>query len=144
MPDLDDYAHLWDGSEPGWTLRSTQQRTWRIRFVFSDSKPTMSEVRTLRQLLPGLRALPAREAVKRLSAAPYYDLPEPTSNIEMRSLVDRAKALGLVVEATVEDHSWELPVRGGSVLLIEDDTTARRVCERMRAAGVPVEHIEVD
>ena len=144
MTTLEAYAYLWDGSEPGWKLHWTNRQLWRIRIVFSGSQPTTSEIRALRKLLPELRALSARDAVTTLRTAPHYDLPDPVGNIEMRSVVDRAKALDLEAEATVEDHSCGVPIRDDRMLIIEDDAIAREICERMKAAGVPVEHTEVD
>ena len=144
MTTLETYAYLWDGSEPGWKLHWTSCLMWRIRIVFSGLRPTTSELRALRKLLPELRALTVREAVTTLSAKSHYDLPEPVGNIEKGRIVNRANALGLEAVTTVEDCSLGLPVRGGMMLLIEDDAIARQVCERMKAAGVPMEHSEVD
>lgn len=144
MPDLDDYAHLWDGSEPGWRLHVTNHLMWRIRIVFSDSRPTTRELRAMRRLLPELRAQPVREVMASLGCASSYDLPAAVGNIEMYDLMRRAEALGLNAKATVEDHSWGVPVRDGCALVIEDEQLARRVWEQMEAAGVPVHFTEVD
>ena len=144
MKELDDYAYLWDGSDPGWRVRHIHHRVWRLEIVFGHDGPSTSEIRALRKLLPSLGSLPAREAFATLEGTPRYQLAEPVGAIERRWILDRTDALGLTVEATAEDLGSSIPVRNDEVLLIEDDDVAREVVARMQAAGVRMEHIEVD
>jgi hypothetical protein len=143
MAGLDDFAFLWDGSQSGWRIRKTYHRTWHVWVMLSQG-PTVDEIRRVRQLDPSLGSLSAREAMARLRGATTVELPGPVGNIEMRVLVERARALGLQTRVELEDRSSCLPVRNGEALLIEPDDLARQVVERMEAAGLPVNLVEVD
>lgn len=144
MADLDDFAFLWDGSQQGWRLQKINHRTWHVWVMLSTEGPTVDEIRRVRQLDPSLGSLGAREAMARLRGATTVELPGPVGNIEMRALVERARALGLQTRVELEDRSSCLPMRNGEALLIELDDLARQVVERMEAAGLPVDLVEVD
>lgn len=107
MTDLDEFAFLWDGSQPGWRLRWINSQVWHVRVRFAPGGPTLG-------------------------------------NIEMRSWVEQARAVGLETEVEVEERSVFLPIRDGEVLIIEIDELARRVGARMKAEGLPVDVIEED
>lgn len=144
MTDLDEFAFLWDGSQPGWRLQWINSQVWHVRVRFAPEGSTVDEIRRLRQLVPSFGALTAREAMAQLRGKSVFDLPEPLGNIETRSLVEQARALGLETEVEVEERSTFLPIRDGEVLIIEIDELARRVGERMKAEGLPVDLIEED
>ena len=142
---LDEYRHLWDGSEPGWTLHRFDRIVWRITFNFAPDGAAQSDLIALRKLLPALRAQPISNVVASLRGQSSYELPEELGNIDMRNLMDAAKTLGLETHAESIDRGGYLPVHtDGSALIIEDDDESKLVAERMLAAGVPVTEIHVD
>ena len=47
---LDEYRHLWDGSESGWTLHRVDHVVWSVSFSFSETGPSQSEILALRKL----------------------------------------------------------------------------------------------
>ena len=75
MTDLDEFAFLWDGSQPGWRLRWINSQVWHVRVRFAPGGPTLG-------------------------------------NIEMRSLLEHARAPGLKPEVDVEDRSTFLSPSG--------------------------------
>ncbi|GAB5517732.1 hypothetical protein [Rhodopirellula baltica] len=142
---LDEYRHLWDGSEPGWTLHRFDRIVWRITFSFAPNGAVQSDIIALRKLLPALRAQPISNVVASLRGQASYELPEELGNIDMRNLMDAANTLGLEPHAESIDRGGYLPVHAdGSALLIENDDESKLVAERMLAAGVPVTEIHVD
>lgn len=139
MAEVEAYAYLWDGSEPGWKLRWTRRPAWRIRVVFAGAQPTKDEVRALRLLVPELGVLAAKDVLADLGDASHYDWPEAVGSSEKDVILERAAKLELKVDVVEEDHGVGVPVRNGEPLVIEDDAVAREVCARMEAAGVEVE-----
>lgn len=145
MCTIDEYRHLWDGSEPGWKLHRVHCTVWRMTFRFSDSGPTGSEVLSLRRLLDAFRDQPMTEVWAQLRRRPSYAVGHELSEIEMRRLAERARQASLRFTAEPIDRGGYLPIApDGSALIIEDDDLAARVIRRMLDAGVPVEMIEAD
>jgi hypothetical protein len=142
---LDEYRHLWDGSESGWTLQRFDRIEWCITFHFSPSGPNKSEIAALRKLLDEFRNLPVSDVWQQLRGRSTFTLPREVGNIDMRELIDCARELGLNVTADSIDRGGYLPIHNDeSALLIEDDEIAVQVAERMIAAGVPVTEVHVD
>ena len=61
MSAIDEYGHLWDGSEPGWRLQQTDFSVHHITFRFPVEGPTHTDVVALRGLLDELRDKPMQE-----------------------------------------------------------------------------------
>ena len=142
---LDEYRHLWDGSEPGWTLHRFDRVVWRITFSFPANGPSQSDILALRKLLPAFRAQPISQVLAHLRGQTAYELPDELGNIDMRNLMDSASELGLQPNAEPVDRGGYLPVHSdGSAMIIEDDDESALVAEQMLAAGVPVTEIHVD
>lgn len=144
MP-IDEYRHLWDGSEPGWTLHRVEHIAWSVSFSFSETGPTPSEIVALRKLLDEFRNSSMPAVLQQLRGQSTYMMPYELGNIEMRQLVDSARELGLEVKAESIDRGGYLPVSSeGHALIIEDDDISAQVKERMIAAGVPITDVHVD
>ena len=142
---LDEYRHLWDGSEPGWTLHRFDRTVWRITFSFASNGPSQSDIIALRKLLASLCSKPISQVLAQLRGQAAYELPNELGNIEMRNLMDTARELGLQPNAESIDRGGYLPVHSdGSAMIIEDDAESALVAEQMLAAGVPVTEIHVD
>lgn len=140
-----DYAHLWDGTEPGWTLRHYDWVEWKVIFRFAGNGPTLQEISKLRQLLDELRDEPVSKVWMRLRGRVSYALEYPLSNLEMRALAEKAERVGLAVSADPIDFSGYVPVHAdGSSVKIKDNVIAAEVIRRMINSGVPVEEICVD
>ena len=142
---LDEYRHLWDGSEPGWTLHRFDRIVWSITFSFAANGPSQSDIIALRKLLPALRAQPLSQVLAELRGQSVYEMPDELGNIDMRNLMDAANKLGLQPNAESIDRGGYLPVHtGGNAMIIEYDDVAARVAEKMLAAGIAVTEVHVD
>jgi hypothetical protein len=142
---IDEFSHLWDGSESGWTLHHYNRMEWIITFQFGDDGPTLAEIAAMRDVLDDLRNQPVKTIWEKLRGKPSYSLPEKLSILEMRWLVDKADRASLRTSVVPEDQSGYLPIRrDGSAMIIEDDRLAEEVAHRMIEAGVPVQEIYVD
>jgi hypothetical protein len=142
---LEEYAHLWDGSETGWKLQHFHQMEWQLTFCFSSHGPTLAEISKLRELLDEFRDSTVSEVWNSLRGRASYALSQTLSNLEMRRIVDKAEQMNLKVSVDAMDGSGYLPMNSaGSVMIIEDDTIADEVARRMIQAGVEVQEIEVD
>ena len=141
MP-VEEHKHMWDGSEPGWTLRQLDHTVWRISFSFLGDGPTQSEILNLRKLLPEIRSTPVSALFTELRGRSTYRLLNDFGNIEMRTLMDSANELGLHASAEPVDRGGYTPVHpDGSDIIIEDNDISVCVTEKMLAAGVPVTRI---
>lgn len=56
--DLQRFAFLWDGSEPGWVVAEHGESRVRMTVVFAPGKPTLAHLATLRGLVPELARRP--------------------------------------------------------------------------------------
>ena len=142
---IDEFKHIWDGSDPGWTLHHYRHSESTITFHFLESGPTSSEILALKKLLDEFRDRPMSEVFQELRGQSTYTLSRTLGNIESRNLTEASRRLGLKVKADAIDRSSYLPVRAdGLAMLIEDDEEAAEVARRMIAAGVPVIEAEVE
>jgi hypothetical protein len=145
MPTIDDFQHLWNGSEPGWKLQRIHRMCWRLTSRFSLSGPTGSEVLSLRRLLDGFRDVPMKDVWHDLRGRSSYTLDLDLSELEMRRLTGRARQASLHFTVDPIDRGGYLPIApDGCALIIEDDELSECVVGRMLDAGVRVESIEVD
>jgi len=144
--ELTSYRHFWDGTED-WEFGAFYRTETELFVVFEGERPTLRELVALRKLDPRLCDVPPAEARARGSEGPRYSLGE-SGGIEAPDVCDRAAALGLTVEGEDRSGVSYLSVRqngDGTVLAcIIDDDLARRVAERMIAAGRPVAVVEED
>lgn len=141
--DLDEFAYLWDGSQPGWELHWTNHLVWRVT-VHLTGGSSPGEVSRLRKLIPELGAMSALHAYRAVQGQTSIPYPGELGNIEKGSVLRRAEELGLRVTAEVRDCSGGVPYRDGFVLHIEDEDLVRRVCDKMRASGCRVQLEEAD
>jgi hypothetical protein len=142
---IDEFSHLWDGSESGWTLHHYDRMVWKVTFHFGDDGPTLTEISAMRDTLDDFRDQPVKLIWDKLRGTSTYSMSETLSNLKMRWLVDKADRASLRTSVVPIDRSGYLPVRrDGSATIIEDDRLAEEVAQRMIAAGVPIEEIHVD
>jgi hypothetical protein len=136
---IDEFRHMWDGSEPGWTLHHYHRSESTITFHFLESGPTSSEILALKKLLDEFRDRPMSEVFQELRGQLTYTLSRTLGSMESYRLTEAARRLGLNVKVDAIDRSSYLPEHSdGYVSLIEDDELAAEVARRMIAAGVPV------
>lgn len=142
---IDEFKHMWDGSDPGWTLRHYHDSESTITFHFLESGPTSAEILSLKKLLDEFRDRPMSEVFQELRGQSTYTPSRTLGNIEARHLTESARRLGLNVKVDRIDRSSHLPVHSaGYASLIDDDELAAEVAKRMIAAGVPVIEAYVD
>lgn len=142
---LEDLAHLWDGSDDGWTLHYFDRKVWRITVRFPEGHPSLRDVSKLRQFDDDLRDVPASSLWQQLRCLASHLLAGEFSNRDIHAKMKRGSELGLHCECVCIDHSGYLPVHvNGSALIIEDDNEAKQVSQLMLDAGVPVVQTHVD
>lgn len=143
--DINDYQHLWDGSDPGWKLVRLESQRWRLMFIFAESGPSLQEISGLRGLLDEFRNIPINIVFNELRGQGTYLLPRDLSNLEMRSMMEQAQQLGLCTSVVEDDQSGYLPIHdSGLAMIIEDNAIAVEVASRMLEAGLVVEVIHSD
>ena len=142
---LDAYRNLWDGSED-WGLIAHHQSQTRVKVTFSDSQPSIEEIASIRKLVEAYQNTPITEIKSLLSSRKEIDL-GILPGIEANRIVRRAKQLRLRIISTDASTTSYLPInrKTNMALVIEDDTIAKRVIEKMMECGIPViDHIESD
>src|SRR3569832_2305873 len=113
MDALDDFRHLWDGSEPGWRLQRVHHLVWHAIFRFSDNGPSIQEIAWLRDCFPKLRDRPLQDVWGHLRGAASYVVPERLGHSEAYSLGDCAHRQGLTLELKSEQL-------GGTLIIAPD------------------------
>ncbi len=145
MGSIDKYCHLWDGSEPGWTLCYTNYAEHYVAFEFENSGPTIAELKSLRQLVPELRNRPLLELVVAMRGQHHYRIPKRLAAMNAHDLVEVALRAGLTATVESIDRSGYDPIApDGCALIIEDDHLADQVVQRMLEAKVLVTYVEAD
>lgn len=138
MDDLDQFQHLWDGTEPGWEVHRIHNTRWIATYKFAATGPTLKEVISLRSLLDEFTDLPMSEVWEQLRGKEQYEAKGTMGNIEAHALPPKAKQFGLRVELTSRAGGGEIPVSPQGALLIENGDLAAKVIAKMLEAGVPV------
>ncbi|WP_315386469.1 hypothetical protein [uncultured Stenotrophomonas sp.] len=140
--DIERYAYMWDGSQPGWTMLRIEEHHVHLALLFAPSGPTVREVAEVRSLVPALSELPAAQchaALKGQARVPVgrFDC------LEAEKIVETFTERGLWIEMTSEDASGYLPRNEltGEVLIIEDNDLAQAVSVRAIAEGVRINHV---
>lgn len=140
---VDEYAYLWDGSDPGWTLNHTRWRSAELALVFAASGPSVKEIVALRSAIPSYAARSAAEILSALRGCERVALGTHPA-FEARGIADRCRSVGLAVEWVARDVSRYVPSNDvtGSWLIIEDNELARRVYDRAIREGIRVVHTD--
>ena len=142
---IEDFAHMWDGSDDGWTLHYFDRKAWRITVRFPQGRPAIHDVAKLREFDDDLQNIPTSKIWEQLRDLPSYSLASEFSNVDIHTKMKRGKELGLNCDCICIDHSGYLAVHAnGSAMIIEDDEEAGQVTQRMLDAGVPVVQTHVD
>ncbi len=145
MMAIEELAHMWDGSDAGWTLHYFDRKAWRITVRFPEARASIHDVAKLRQFDDDLRNVPASNLWEQLRDLACYTLASEFSNIDINAKMKRGSELGLHCECVCVDCSGYLPVDvNGFAMIIEDDNEAKQVTQRMLDAGVPVVQTHVD
>lgn len=142
--DLKAYSHLWDGSEPGWTVvRHTEDRE-RLSVVFAQDGATIADIKALRTVVPELKAKAASAALAELKGHSELLLGEFESRIA-RAVRERCETLGLRVVSsphrTVRDSL--ISEQSKRFLLIEDGSVSQAVAQEAIRQGLPLRHSTV-
>jgi hypothetical protein len=135
---LDEFRHLWDGSEDGWWLAHTSRPSWRLTFHFAPDGPTLEEIVRLREIAEALRDRKLPDVHAELRGREAWEYPHRLGEIEHHRLSASATRAGFHVTSECRDTGHDVPMRGDVAVLIEDEALLTEVTERMRAAGVPV------
>ena len=140
------YAHLWDGSEPGWTVRVTHWSECQVVVVFDPPGPTVRDVATMRDLFDELRTRPATAVWAQLRGQLRIVLERNYTPMEVRPYAIAARARGLRIELPGPRRVIYQPFNTTTqkVVIIEDDELATRIGKRMQAAGVSEVAVEAD
>ena len=136
-----EHAYLWESGE--WSLQITHHSRQRVIFVFPAGRPSMTDLISVRALIPRFTIVPITDLKREIGEASEFVVGE-MPNLEARRLLADAKIRGL--HSRSEDTSFvsHLPVNEGGRLIIEDDELARRIGTEMKRRGVPVIYVEAD
>ncbi len=144
MP-LEDFAHMWDGTDDGWTLHFFDRKEWQITVRFTTGRPTIQDITKLRNFDDVLLNLPASSLWGQLRDVDRYTLQTNFSSVDVHSKMQRGTELGFQCECVCIDRSGYLAVHlNGAAMIIEDDDEAKQVTQRMIAAGVPIVETHID
>ena len=144
--DLAPFAFLWEGSAPEWCIRATYVYERRIVVLFDPPGPSARDVAAMREVFDELRGRSVQAVWADVVGKTHIPLAEVYSPVNAPSVVVAARRRGLRVDMQAIEIVHRIPVnrRTEQALIIESDELAARVVERMLAAGVPCEHVEVD
>ncbi|WP_312316100.1 hypothetical protein [Stenotrophomonas sp.] len=144
MDELEQFAYLWDGSEPDWVLVETDSYVLP-QLVFATTGPTLAQVSVARGLLPELGTQSSAEAFKYMRGQSCVPLERRTA-AAAEVLAAQCLKVGLSLEWVPVPGKRLLPVRSStSALIIEDDELAAAVVSEAVRRGVPViSHIPIN
>lgn len=138
--DLSKYAYLWDPAN-GWSLSAHFHEEARLKILFSGS-PTLNELKNARAILPLIPNPTLKEFFARYSKASEIDAGNFAAR-QARYIQERCDRAGL--KTSMENTSYtsysvvqKRDDSSGTVLLIDDNELAQRICKRMLAEGVPI------
>ncbi|MCP3140547.1 hypothetical protein [Pyxidicoccus xibeiensis] len=137
--DIEEFRELWSGPESGWTLHRSYTVRHKLFVLLGPTPVTVSQLRALRMLPGPLQEVPHRDLKRAIPADGRVLIGEFYGHL-VRDVAAKVKHLGLrfEVESLVLDFYLPVNSKTGRSWLIKDAETARRVAERMMAAGMPV------
>lgn len=137
------YAYLWDGSQPGWACIRLYGHHVSVSLTFDAGNASNSEIMSMRRVLPGYASLSLTEVIARTRDRKSIHLGCFVSD-EARSIVAACRLAKLpVFEAVVDSPQYMLAndVTGQRVTL-EDNVQGAQVCNLAVQHGVPLRHVE--
>lgn len=140
--EVERYAYMWDGSQPGWTMLRVEQHYMHLALLFATGGPSLREIADARSLVPALSELTAAQCHAALKGQVRVELGRFECS-DAAEIVERFKERGLWISMTPEDASGYLPRNEltGEVLIIEDNDLAQAVSDRAVAEGVRIGHL---
>jgi hypothetical protein len=135
----DNYAHLWNGSEPGWVLVKHTEDKEELQVVFAATGPSVEQVKALRSALPQFGNQTASQVLTAIRGASTLHLGEFESS-RAKQIRKQCESLGLQIEAkgyAVTRYSV-VNERTSMYLLIEDEDQKQRVVKEALKNGLPV------
>jgi hypothetical protein len=144
MKIAESHSRLWNGLEPGWVVvRHTEDRA-RLRVMFSESGPTISEVKSLRAVIPSLAEKSAAMVLASLKEGTEFDLGDFESSAARRLRMEcQAQGLRVADQEYQTVHHSLINELSKTFLLIEDTETNEAVAEEAIKRGLPVRHSTV-
>jgi hypothetical protein len=142
-PRVADYAFLWDGSDPGWTVQYWHFHT-AVLIVRFPRPADARIVAALRLRLPELRARTARDVLAELRGTTRYVV--DASLYEARRLAERFDDSGFTLELGRDGYVRRVLYNRleDRALRIEDDALAALVCACAVERGLEEVEVEVD
>ncbi|KAA3602603.1 hypothetical protein ACUDTJ_08585 [Stenotrophomonas pavanii] len=140
---VNEYAYVWDGSDPGWTLNLRRRQYAELALVFAASGPSVKEIVALRSALPAYAARSAAEILSALRGCQRVALGTHLA-FEAKGIASRCRGAGLTVEWVAREVSRYMLSNNvtGSWLIIEDNGLARSVYDRAMREGIRVVHTD--
>jgi hypothetical protein len=144
MSTVEDFSHIWNGSEPGWVVIRHIEDREMLQVLFASNTPSMAEVKALRAVVPALSEKPAAEILATLKGRSEFCLGELEAGAARR-LRAQCEAVGLrVVSQGFQAVSHSLVNEISKVfLLIEDFATNQAVADEVIKQGLTVRHSTV-
>jgi hypothetical protein len=142
MSTANNYAYLWDGTQPDWVLLRINRQVVSVTITFGDA-PTLKDVASVRAAIPAYAAMRPSEAFAALKGKYRLALGDFEAR-EGRRIEQDCKRHGLVVETAASDATTYLPFNEKSrrALLIEDHELAQAVCRSALAHGIRIGQVE--
>ncbi|MBC3919083.1 hypothetical protein H8L32_16450 [Undibacterium sp. CY18W] len=89
---------VWNGTEPGWVVHCHIRNLQCLEIVFTDTGPTLTDIKALRVVVPGFADKPPGEILALLRKAKRFPLGEHESSYA-RKLIQLCVAHGLQVDS---------------------------------------------
>lgn len=93
---VNEYAYVWDGSDPGWTLNLRRWQYAELALVFAASGPSVKEIVALRSALPAYAARSAAEILSALRGCQRVALGTHLA-FEAKGIASRCRGAGLTL-----------------------------------------------
>lgn len=135
------YAHLWDGSDPGWVVHGHYQHQQAVRILLPEQGVDSHFLKTLRNVLPEIAHESPAMLRARLIAADCFDCGILESR-DVHDLRQKCAKAGLRMESRDRSLIRHRLVneRRDSTLHIEDEALAFMLGEEALRRGVPLRH----
>lgn len=141
---VESYAYLWDGSDPGWVLNHLYGHYIDLSLTFGPTGPSNRELMAVRRTVLAYKSLPVIQVSAQLRGSLSLSLGRFMSD-QARMIASECRKVGLrVVEKVINAPRFVLTNEiAGTIMLIEDDLLANEIFAAAIHHGVPVRHTEL-
>lgn len=141
---INSFAHMWDGSEPGWKLVQYKQPVYLVEFHFKKAGPTRRELSVSTEFIKARRESD-EQLWKRMRGCTGIMVSQPLGKTRITLLKKQQKEmkLNLSIYRIAPDDFLVIAPKGYHYCWVAFDKYRKPVVKRMLAAGVPIESREL-